>query len=304
MTHRSAIAWAHHYWYKITMSRETWTAGPIWTIPLYSPCRVRWMGVSVHGERPVDRYRMLNFWSVHFYTYHGTLCVGDAQVPIRPRFASIQPPNLDMEWRFAARECLHLCAHFTFPDAGKDRAGVPVPTIQDLGDEFDSFNADMRHAIGAFGSRPRRAECRVWDILWRLAERANAAPGDRAHPPAAAHPAMIQALRYIEEHLHEDISVRGLADIAEISHNHLTRLFRHACLTTVVGYIRQRRVERARHLLAGTTLPIKAIAREVGISDPHLFNKVIRRALGAPPSAMRARAHQRQAVTASSKGTP
>jgi transcriptional regulator GlxA family with amidase domain len=46
-------------------------------------------------------------------------------------------------------------------------------------------------------------------------------------------------------------------------------------------------VERARHLLLNSTLPIKVIAREVGIPDPHLFNKIIRRELGKAPREVR-----------------
>ena len=52
---------------------------------------------------------------------------------------------------------------------------------------------------------------------------------------------------------------------------------------TVEGYIRQRRVERALHLLAHTTLTVKTIAGEVGLPDLHFFNKTIRAAAGLSP---------------------
>jgi len=273
----------------MTSGPDPWTSGPRWSMPLETPCRVRWMGGSIHGERPVDLYRMLGFWSVHLYTYRGTLRVGEDVAPIRPGYASVQPPNMECEWRFDERRCEHLCAHFTFPDAKDTRAGVAVPMIQDLGNEFESFRSDMRHAIGAFGTQPRRSECRMWDILWRLAERVKLDPGSGVRTPALGHPAVIEVVRQIEQRLHESLCVEELAESAGISHNHLTRLFREAFMLTVVGYIRSRRVGRARHLLAATTLPIKAVAREVGIPDPHLFNKTIRKALGGPPSAVRAR---------------
>ncbi|WP_420708413.1 helix-turn-helix domain-containing protein [Streptomyces sp. ERV7] len=40
-----------------------------------------------------------------------------------------------------------------------------------------------------------------------------------------------------------------------VSHNHLTRLIRAATGETVVGCIRARRMERARHFLQATTPP-------------------------------------------------
>src|ERR671928_57638 len=57
---------------------------------------------------------------------------------------------------------------------------------------------------------------------------------------------------------------------------------------TVVGYIRHRRLERARHLLRESTLSIPAIAAAVGIRDLQAFNKACRRELGASPRAVRA----------------
>jgi len=71
--------------------------------------------------------------------------------------------------------------------------------------------------------------------------------------------------------------------------NHLTRLFHTTYGVTISAYIRQRRAERARHLLLHSTLPIKAIAAQVGIADLHLFNKTIRRVLHDSPRRVRDR---------------
>ena len=46
-------------------------------------------------------------------------------------------------------------------------------------------------------------------------------------------------------------------------------------------------MERARYLLEHSTMPIKAIARDVGIPDLHLFNKTVRRELGKSPREVR-----------------
>jgi AraC family transcriptional regulator len=56
----------------------------------------------------------------------------------------------------------------------------------------------------------------------------------------------------------------------------------------VVGYIRQRRMARARHLLTATTMSIPAIAASIGITDLQAFNKACRRELGRSPRAIRA----------------
>jgi transcriptional regulator GlxA family with amidase domain len=72
-----------------------------------------------------------------------------------------------------------------------------------------------------------------------------------------------------------------------VSHTHLTRLFRQDTGHTVVGYVRRRRMERARHLLIASTLAIPAVAATVGIPDLQAFNKTCRKELGASPRAVR-----------------
>lgn len=102
------------------------------------------------------------------------------------------------------------------------------------------------------------------------------------------HPALARALEIIELGLAERLSVREIADQVDISHNHLTRLFREQFGTTVIAFIQQRRLSRATHLLENTQLPIKAIAAHVGAADTHQFNKMLHRHVGRSPSDLRA----------------
>jgi transcriptional regulator GlxA family with amidase domain len=67
----------------------------------------------------------------------------------------------------------------------------------------------------------------------------------------------------------------------------LTRLFRAATGKTVVAALQERRVERARHLLTYSDLPVKDVAARVGIEDLNQFNKMMRRHCGAAPRAIR-----------------
>jgi transcriptional regulator GlxA family with amidase domain len=126
----------------------------------------------------------------------------------------------------------------------------------------------------------RRAEARLWDILWRLVEPASLELPRR-------HVAVERAQTLIEGRLGEALSVEALAREVGISHNQLTRLFRAACGQTVSSYIQTRRAERAAHLLRHTTLPAKAISTQVGANDLQAFNKLLRRHTGASPRQVR-----------------
>ncbi len=103
---------------------------------------------------------------------------------------------------------------------------------------------------------------------------------------------------YHEARLTEPLTVPEIAKAAGVSHNHLTRLFRATTGETVVGYIRSRRMERARHFLRATTLSIPAVAASVGIPDLQAFNKACHRELGASARAVRAADGTRAVVPA------
>ena len=254
---------------------------PRWPVPLQRPPRVVQIGSSVHGRHPVERYRLPGLWCVHLYQYRATLLINGQAFPIRPGHVSIAPPDAQLEYRYEARRSRHLYAHLSIEPLAENT--VLLPAMQDLDRRFDAMHAAFLEAVGAFASQPRRAEARVWDVLWQLSD---ATAQDR--PREEVHPAMHAARQLIEQHLGEAIDIADLARAVGLSHNHLIRLFRAHLGATISGYIRRRRVERARHLLVHSTLPIKVIAAQVGIPDLHLFNKTVRRELGRSPRQIRA----------------
>lgn len=274
------MAFVHCFWYKITML--PWQSAR-WMIPLESPPTVLQMGVGKHGHRPVEHYRLDALWCLHLYRYEADLRINDQAFPIRPGHVSVTPPGAALEYRYQGPS-VHAYAHFAFADAPAGAArGVFIPAMQPLGDDFAAIARSFEHAIGSFSTQRARAEARVWDLLWQLAERAT---NPSAEPPGM-HPAVAQTLQTIELGLGEPLRVADLARAVGLSHNHLIRLFRTAVGTTIVGYLRERRLERARHLLTHTTLPIKAIASQVGIGDLHQFNKAVRTGLGVSPRQVR-----------------
>ncbi len=252
-----------------------------WAIPLDERPTILHLGVGIHGREPISRYPGFDCWCVHLYRYSAEVWLDGQMFPIEPGYAGIIPPQTQIEYRLRGRS-LHTYAHVALPAA--PAMDVPIAAMQDLGSDFEDLYSTFEGAIGCYATRPRWAEVRLWDILWQLADRTSASsPG-----PPGPHPAVQKALQIIELRLGEHIRVAELAREVALSHNQLTRLFRSAVGTTVVDYIRTRRVERARHLLVHSSLPIKAIAAEVGISDLHLFNKTVRRTLGASPRQVRA----------------
>jgi AraC family transcriptional regulator len=234
------------------------------------------LGVGVHGtRRRGDVFRLPDLWQLHLYRYNADLIVDGVPYAIRPGCVSLVPPGVVVQYVYRGRS-EHLYAHLRLSTNGEPRT---VPVVQDAGAETPALSGLMQQAISAWPRAPRWATAEVWSVLWRVAHLA-----DVGQP----HAAVATAIAYVESNLAGSLAVPDIARAAGISHNHLTRLFRAETGDTVIAYIRRRRLERARHLLRESTLPIPSIATAVGIGDMQAFNKACRRELGASPRAVRA----------------
>lgn len=235
---------------------------------------------SLHGRAgqvTVERYCLPHLWCLHIYQYEAVVFVDGFEIRIRPGRATVFPPGAQLEYHFNGLSP-HVYAHFS---VSEDLEGVRAsfPILFDTGSEATHAERALKTVAANAYLNSLRAGVQLWELLWELSERVNQ-PGPR-------HPSVEQALVQIEAHLGEEISVTALARNSGISHNHLTRLFQAEFGTTVVGYIRRRRMEQARHLLEQTTLPLKVIARQVGCADARAFNAMMKKETGRPPGAWR-----------------
>ena len=263
------------------MMQNTLRASAVgWPLKLSAPPVLRALGFGTHGDVPRERYRLRGQWCVHLYRYAGEAVIDGQIFPIRPGFASVTPPDTDLEHVWLHTNSVHISAHFALStEAGES---VFLPAMQDLGPSWENVYAELAETVGLYSMQPRRAEAALWGVLWRLSD----ARVTGVDAPLL-HPAVRQTLGAIEARLAQTLSVADLAGECGLSHNHLTRLFREGVGDTVAGYIGRRRMERARHLLLHTTLPIKAVAAQTGLPDLHHFNKFMRRLTGFSPRQIR-----------------
>ncbi|MFF4833294.1 helix-turn-helix transcriptional regulator [Streptomyces sp. NPDC001315] len=249
---------------------------------LEEPPEVVNAGVGVHGVvSDHDVFRLPDLWQLHLYSYAARLVIGrGAEHAILPGRVSLVPPDTEVHYHYRGRS-EHLYVHLRLPDAGP---GMPFSLMQDTGDEGALLAGLLRRAVAAFPYSRARAAAEVWTVLWRVAELGGGAEQDGHN-----HPVVAAAAAHLEAHLADPLTVPAVARAAGVSPGHLTRLFTTHTGRTVVAYIRHRRLERARHLLSASTLPIPAVAAAVGIPDLQAFNKACHRELGAGPRAIRGR---------------
>jgi AraC family transcriptional activator of pobA len=87
----------------------------------------------------------------------------------------------------------------------------------------------------------------------------------------------------IEQRLATPLSLRDVATSVGVTPGYLTTLVRQRTGRTVVDWITEQRLVKARRLLTDTDLPIGEVARRVGMPDPGYFARVFRRGNGVSP---------------------
>ena len=96
-----------------------------------------------------------------------------------------------------------------------------------------------------------------------------------------------KALRYVEEHCAESISLETLAKIAAMSVSKFTAAFKRHTGFSAGAYMNRLRMEKAAYLLKNTHVPIGEITAMAGYKHHASFSAAFQACFGAAPSAFR-----------------
>lgn len=98
--------------------------------------------------------------------------------------------------------------------------------------------------------------------------------------------------RYIDDSLHEDISVTSIAKAFYLSETHVIRIFRDKYAETPKQYILRKKIEEAKRMLLETSLQIKEIAMILHFADSYHFSHTFKRYTKYSPEKFRMHEHQ------------
>ncbi|MFC0216025.1 response regulator [Paenibacillus chartarius] len=110
---------------------------------------------------------------------------------------------------------------------------------------------------------------------WRLIE----SSGSESN----GHHAVESMRQYINGHYQEDISLTSLSERFHFSPQYIAKKFKEEFNTTVVTYLTELRMEKARSLLAHTGMSLLEISEAVGYTDENYFGKVFKKHMGVTP---------------------
>jgi AraC-like DNA-binding protein len=94
-----------------------------------------------------------------------------------------------------------------------------------------------------------------------------------------------RVLEYVEANLGRAVTVRELAEVAELSTYHFVRMFKRTLDVTPYQYLLERRVERAKELLRNKSASLAEVGLSTGFSSQSHFTTAFNRAVGATPAA-------------------
>ncbi|RKM62170.1 response regulator [Butyrivibrio sp. CB08] len=92
---------------------------------------------------------------------------------------------------------------------------------------------------------------------------------------------------FLNEHLHEEISLKILGEAFYLTPNYISRVFRTELGVNYLSYLTHLRMEKAKQLLLNTEMGIAEISEAVGFNDYRTFTKVFKRYENVPPTQFR-----------------
>ena len=96
-----------------------------------------------------------------------------------------------------------------------------------------------------------------------------------------------KVLKYIQEHLDEEISIDTLAGIACLTTPYLIRQFKANIGVAPLQYITMKKIEKAQLLLVTDDAPVRDIANELGYADGSYFIRLFKKKVGMTPQEYR-----------------
>ena len=110
---------------------------------------------------------------------------------------------------------------------------------------------------------------------------------DDTSPAHAGSDRIAEAIRYMNRHLFEELSVQEVAASVSLSSSHFSRQFKAKTGYSPYEYIILRRIDKAKYLLTSTPLSVKEIAYATGYNSEENFIHSFRSNVGIAPGLFR-----------------
>lgn len=115
---------------------------------------------------------------------------------------------------------------------------------------------------------------------WMISKRSDTRLNDQSQILISIH-------QYIKHHLEDDLSLTRIAQEVSLNPSYLSRWYKRITGKGISEYIHDRRIERSKELLLGSSCKMHEISAKVGFSDQHYFYRFFKKAIGCTPQEYR-----------------
>lgn len=242
-------------------------------------CEPGWQLAPGWSERLPDH----DLWCV--WAGRGELRTSDDTVALHPGVVVWMRPGR----RYEATQDLSArlgvsFIHFTPRSARGWRPPFEIAETRDLA----LVEAMADAVIARRRSAPAVAAALLQTLLTTLTQDARDARMDATTPVERRHREVVErAARHIAESPGDASPLPALAREAGYSADHFSRVFAQIKGLSPQAFVMRARIERAKQLLAETSLTIGEVAAMLGYSDVYFFSRQFRQVAGVPPSIWR-----------------
>lgn len=215
--------------------------------------------------------------------------------PIEPAEPGIAEPD-SFSWR-TEREWIHSFEQRRLDEfrervqdgwSAVERRRLPMAAVKEAAIRLDRILSRIAGLNGT--AEEELAACTGHGQLVRLllanAERYAERWTSHAHP-ITGHPEIDKALDHIHRQSHEDVTLKSVAALVAMDEAYFSGLFKKKTGVTLIHYIQQVRINRAKGLLEQTELAVGEVGERVGFPNTNYFIKIFKRWTGQTPSEYR-----------------
>lgn len=192
------------------------------------------------------------------------------------------------------REELRASAALLRAEADSDSARKGLGALQAF---FLRYRPEPADAVGWFGSlgaslrdaaeEPEWPDFgtaeRLGDLLERLREWLRERD-EAAKRSTSVRPEVASAIRYIREHIADELTVDGIAQTVGLSPSHFSFVFKKELGRSVIDYVLERRIELAKQYLREGSYRNYELAEKVGFSHYSYFSNLFKKHTGMSPN--------------------
>jgi len=232
--------------------------------------------ISVKSSSPIAR-SVISFYDLTMilsgtltYDINGertVLCAGDA---------ILLPPGT-----VRARESGETAAYASFNFKIADGESLPLASVMRGAVSEDTrtlLSVFAEEHVSLFYHSKEKAVCILNYILLELLD-FKILPSNNLH--------IRKALRYIEEHAHESVTLETISAHLHLSKEYTASLFKKELGKTVSEYVNEKKMALAKRMIAEDTYSLHEIAEGLGFEHYGYFSRLFKRHFGVSPLGMR-----------------